>query len=285
MPGPPTLVVAEPTAVLGAVAGLLVDGASLPEALAELVRGLGVRGAALRTAAGDLLGASGEVLRDLSSPVLEIEVPLRGAAPATLIVTGARPSQLATLRAAANVLGLALAPVGHATLVDAAEEEREVLADALHDGPVQALVVARLAADAAVRGGDVVAARDAVQEALVELRRALWQIRPRGSAGLVDALGQLSARRVEAGLPPLSLTGDVDLAGTAGGLAYRVVQVAGSSDVDLAGDGAFVNVDLDGTLPTPELWAARARALGGDLFASAGRIRLVLPLSVARTDP
>lgn len=285
MPGPPTLVVAEPSAVVGTVAGLLVDGASPAEALDELVRGLGLRGAALRTAAGDLLGASGEVLRDLSTPVLELEVHQRHGAPATLTVTGARPSQLSVLRAVANVLGLALAPVAHAALLDAAEEECDALADSLHDGPVQALVVARLAADAAVRGGDVVAARDAAQSALVELRRALWQIRPRGAAGLVDALAQLSAQRVEADGEPLAVTSDADLSGTAGTLAYRVVQVAGASDVDVARDGAFVTIALDGTLPTPELWAARARALGGDLYASAGRIRLVLPLSTARTAP
>ena len=285
MPGPPTLVVTEPSAVLGAVAGLLADGGSLPQALDELVSGLGLRSAALRTAAGDVLGASGEVLRGLSTPVVEIPVPVRNGAPPTLTVTGARPSQLPTLRSAAAVLGLAIAPAQDAALLDAVEAERDAIADYLHDGPVQAVVVARLAADAAARGGDTAAARQAAQDALVELRRALWQIRPRGSAGLVEALGQLAAQRQESGLGPLAVTADADLHGTAGALAYRVVQVARGAAVSVARDGGYVTVDLDGTLPTPELWATRARVLGGDVFASAGRIRLVLPLPHARTAP
>jgi len=285
VPGPPMLAVAEPGAVLGAMAGLLADGGGLSDALDELVSGLGLRGVALRTAAGEVLGASGEVLRGLSTPVLEVPVPVRAGAASTLTVTGARPSQLPTLRAAASILGLAVTPAVDASLLDAAEAEREALADALHDGPVQAVVVARLAADAAARGGDATVARQAAQDALAELRRALWQIRPRGADGLLAALGQLSAQRVDAGLGPLAVTADVDLSGTAAALAYRVVQVAGAADVSVSRDGGFANVDLDGALPTPELWAARARVLGGDLFASAGRIRLVLPLSTARTAP
>ena len=118
MPGPPTLVVAEPSAVLGTVAGLLADGGALPEALDELVAGLGLRGVALRTAAGDVLGASGEVLRDVSTPVLEIPVPVRNGAAPTLTVTGARPSQLPVLRSAAAVLGLALTPAPHPDLLE-----------------------------------------------------------------------------------------------------------------------------------------------------------------------
>jgi signal transduction histidine kinase len=289
--GPPTLVVAEPSAVLGEVASLLAEGASLPEGLDALVAGLGLRGAALRTAAGDLLGSSGEVLRPADTPVLEVPVPTRIGAPATLTVTGARPSQVAALRAAAGVLGLALAPFACASLLDAADEERDGLADSLHDGPVQALVVARLAADAAVRGGDVAAARDATQAALVELRRAMWQIRPRGGEGLVDALQQLSQQRVEGGRPALELVIEpgVDLSGSRGSLAYRMVQVATTDGdrVAIRRDGPWATVDIapDGTLPTPELWAARARALGGDLYATAGRIRLVLPLTMPRTAP
>jgi hypothetical protein len=289
MPGPSTPVVAEPSAVLGTLAGLLAEGGDVPSALDVLVSGLGLRGAAVRTAAGDLVGTAGEVLRDSAAPVLEVPVPVRGGVPAALTVTGARPSHLPTLRTAASIVGLALAPVSSVALLDAADTERNHLADALHDGPVQALVAARFAADLAVRGGDSVAARDAVQTALVELRRSLWQIRPRGSAGLVKALEQLSEQRVEAGLPPLGLVVDptASLSGTTGALAYRIVQVASgpASRVAVRSDGQAVTVDVDGsTLLAPELWAARARALGGDLFASAGRLRLVLPLTTgART--
>jgi signal transduction histidine kinase len=59
-----------------------------------------------------------------------------------------------------------------------AEAQADAAADTLHDGALQALVVARYAADAAVRGGDASAARDAVQDALVALRRAVWLLRP-----------------------------------------------------------------------------------------------------------
>ncbi len=74
-----------------------------------------------------------------------------------------------------------------------AEADADAAADGLHDGALQALVVARYAADAAVRGGDPAAARDAVQEALVALRRAVWLLRPRGAQGLLEALRQLAA--------------------------------------------------------------------------------------------
>ncbi|MCU1621843.1 MAG: hypothetical protein JWL79_688 [Frankiales bacterium] len=288
MSGPSTPVVTEPVAVLATVAALLADGHDLPEALEVLLSGLALRGVALRSAAGDLLATAGDVLRDSTAPVLEVAVPLRDGLPGTLTVLGARPSQLLVVRTCASILGLALAPVASAALLDAAEAERDAIADGLHDGPVQALVVARLAADAAVRGGDVPAARDATQAALVELRRALWQIRPRGSDGVLEALQQLSVQRVDAGIPALGLVVEPEavLTGRAGSLAYQVVQAAAGSDCRVAvrSDGPSVVVDVDGgTLSTPELWSARARALGGDLYASAGRIRLVLPLTTART--
>jgi hypothetical protein len=287
VPGPLTPVVTEPSAVLGTVAGLLADGQDLPTALAALVSGLGLRGAAVRSSAGELLGTAGDVLRDSSAPVVEIPVPVRGNALGSLTVIGARPSHVTTLRTVAAVLGLALRPSGSAALLDAAEADRDAAADALHDGPVQALVVARLAADVAARGGDASQARDEVQEALVSLRRYLWQVRPRGGAGLADALAQLSSQRLDAGQPPLALVLDAELVGTPAVLAYRVVQAAaGATRVALRADGATATVDVDGgTLPGPERWATRARALGGDLFASAGRIRLVLPLTTARTAP
>lgn len=289
MPGPLTPVVTEPSAVVGTVAGLLAEGHDLPTALSALVGGLRLRGAAVRSAAGELLGTAGDVLRDSSDPVVEVPVPVRGHDVGSLTVTGARPSHLPVLRTVASVIGLALGPSGSAALLDAAEADRDAWADALHDGAVQSLVVARLAADVAARGGDPGVAREAVQESLVALRRYLWQLRPRGAAGLADALAQLSSQRLDTGLPPLALVIDPasDLTGTAATFAYRVVQAAaGATRVALRSDCTTATVDVDGgTLPDPERWATCARALGGDLFASAGRIRLVLPLTTARTAP
>jgi signal transduction histidine kinase len=299
--GQPSTVVADPCVVLARFAGLVAKGADLPSALDALVQGLGLRSAVLRSAGGELLAAAGDVLRAVSGmrshaggpAVLELPVPGRsGVSTGTLTVTGARPSQLPALRTAAALLGLAqLPPTSPADLLDAAEEDHDDLADALHDGAVQTLVVARYAADAAVRGADAGVARDAVQRALVDVRRHLWHLRPRGSEGLAEALRQLSAQRVDAGQPALRVVADADLHGTAGVTAYRLVQVVSRGDaavrVGLRAERDRVVVDVAGgaALPAPERWARRARALGGDLSSSAGRLRLVLPFTDARTAP
>ena len=172
-------------------------------------------------------------------------------------------------------------------LLQAAEDERDEWADALHDGPLQSLVVARYAADLAVQGGDLVAARDAIQQALVELRRALWTLRPRGAAGLRDAVGELSARVVAAGGAPLVVGGEVDADGTSAALAFRLIQamaVAGAPAVliELRQEGSQIVLDLGGgaSLAAPERWADQALALGGSLSWSAAGLRLALPLPV-----
>lgn len=290
-------VVTDPCLVLARVCVLLAEGGALPAALDLLCAGLGLRTAVVRSATGDLLAVGGEVLNAVPhmralpgrDPELELPVPGRsGSAAATLTVVGARPSQLVVLRAAAGVLGLALAPVGTAEdLVAAAELDRDELADSLHDGPVQSLVVARYAADAAVRGGDPVAARDAVQEALVEVRRLLWHLRPRGGAGLQEALEQLSHQLVEAGAPPVTLVGDLGavaaLGATRAAAAYRLVQAVCRPDgatVTGRREDAVLLLDIEGAapLPSPERWALRVRGLGGDLSSRGGGLRLALPL-------
>ncbi|MCW2501068.1 MAG: hypothetical protein JWN87_2744 [Frankiales bacterium] len=298
----PSMSVADPCVALARFAGQVAEGAGLSAALEALVDGLGLSTAVLRSASGELLGVAGEVLhavplmraRGESAPSVELPVRGRpGAAIGTLTVTGARPSQLPALRAAAAVLGLALFPTPSAVdLLAAAEQDHDELADALHDGAVQSLVVARYAADAAVRGGDASAARDAVQGALVELRRHLWALRPRGGNSLVEALGQLSGQRVEAGRPALRVVAGADLHGTPAVTAFRLVQAVAGGEGTLRvglhaeGDAVVLDVVGGGALPAPERWARRAQALGGDLSSSAGRLRLVLPLTTdARTAP
>ena len=176
----------------------------------------------------------------------------------------------------------------HATaLLAAADADADALADRLHDGALQALVVARYAADAAVRGGDPSLARDAVQEALVALRRAVWLLRPRGADGLPAALAELSAQRVAAGAAPLELRVDDAVADAlppvARALAYRFVQAADADVVEVAADGDTAVVLVARAVDDPASWAARARALGGRLHADAAATRLVLPLT--RSDP
>jgi hypothetical protein len=276
---------AEPCVVLGEFARLLTGG---PEpALAALRAELGLGSAALRDAVGTVIAGTVST----SGPTHELPVHGRSGSPlGTLVVSGAVPAQLPVLRTAAAVLGLALAPA----VVEDLEADREALADALHDGPVQSLVVARYAADAAARGGDAGLARDALQSALVELRRFLWHVRPRGSSGFVEALDQLSAQLTEAGGPAVGLVGDVEAAaalrGAAGVTAYRLVQAVARPDapavrVALRREAGQLVVDVEGGAPltSPEALARRAQAHGGDLQTSTGRTRLVLPPPDVRT--
>ena len=171
-----------------------------------------------------------------------------------------------------------------------AEGDADAAADALHDGALQALVVARYAADAAVRGGDPAAARDAVQDALVALRRAVWQLRPRGEQGLLDALQRLAAQVVEAGGAPVAL--DVDdtdatvldtaLTPAAATVAYRLVQHATGDapvTVRVRRTSTGLRIALDVPLSDPAGEALRARAVGGALLATRDGASLHLPLS------
>lgn len=178
-------------------------------------------------------------------------------------------------------------------LLSAAEADADALADRLHDGALQALVVARYATDAAVRGGDPALARDAVQEALVALRRTVWLLRPRGGTDLPGALAELAKRMGAAGAPALTL--DLDpgvadaLAPAAAVAAYRFVQ-AGTADtggaVHLGRDGAYAALTVAGAdLADPTAWTARAAALGGRLDSPGDPARLLLPLAPLRFDP
>ena len=303
----------------GRLAELLADHgeAGLTDALDLVVAELGVRSAVLRDPAnpagrtergGALRAVAGEAVHAVPAmrvlPTADgstVEIPLRAAGrdAGTLTVVGARPSQLPVLRASAAVIALALSrpvrPSGLAAeVLAAAEADADEAADRLHDGAVQALVVARYAADAAARGGDAAAARDAVQDALVALRRTLWHLRPRGTAdgGLPAALALLSGRLTEAGGEPLGYVVDEPVAASlspaAAALAYRIVQGAALPDgagavrVTVRRDGADAVVDVDGGAEIEDLprWATKARAVGGSLTTADGRLRLSVPLSL-----
>jgi hypothetical protein len=312
----------------GRLAELLADHgeAGLTEALDLIVTDLGLRSAVLLDtvpdshagplpATGRLRAIAGEavhavpamrVVPAVGSTGSTVEIPVRanGRDAGVLSVAGARPSQLPVLRAAAAVLGLALSMPARATaadvaadLVAAADAEADAAADLLHDGPVQALVVAHYAAEAAARGGDPGQAREAVQAALVELRRSLWHLRPRGpgDGGLAAALGLLSARLEEAGRPPLGFVLDELLAAAlpaaVASTAYRLVQsVAVPADADavrvtLRREGSTIVLDVEGGAPLddPDRWSNKARALGGTLSSTGTRTRLAVPLTAPST--
>jgi hypothetical protein len=304
--------------LIGRVAELLSDlgEEGLTEALELLVDELSLSSAVLREAAPHGLGRVRAVAGDSphavpamrvvsagSTPGPTVELPLRagGRDVGVLAVVGARPSQLPALRGVASVLGLVLSSPAARPAVDdavlelvaAADAEADAAADLLHDGPVQSLVVAHYAAEAAARGGNAVAAREAVQSALVELRRTLWHLRPRTGSGLAGALGQLSARMEEAGGAPLRFVLDEVLAAALPpavvSVAYRVVQAvavpAGAEPVRVAlrREGALVVLDVEGGTPLaePQRWGTTARALGGSLTCTPDRIRLAVPVPVA----
>ena len=173
-----------------------------------------------------------------------------------------------------------------AALLTAADADADAFADRLHDGALQALVVARYAADACVRGGDPAVARDAVQEALVALRRAVWDLRPRGEDDLPASLGELSQRRAAAGATAFDVQVDGDacarLTPAARATAYRFVQAAlpadGSATVLLTVDGGCAVVEAGGCPEDLSGWIARATALGGQLDTGGSAARLLLPL-------
>jgi signal transduction histidine kinase len=311
----------------GRLAEMLADHgeAGLTEALDLVVAELGLRSAVLRdlsdaapvpsapsgrlrAVAGDAVHAvpTMRVVSSATSAGSTVELPIRagGREVCLLSVLGARPSQLPVLRAVAAVLGLALARTTKAAPVDAAAElvaaadaEADAAADLLHDGPVQALVVAHYAAEAAARGGDPGAAREAVQAALVELRRSLWHLRPRGpgEGGLPGALALLSGRLEEAGRPPLGFVLDelvaAALPSAVASTAYRLVQAVALPEgadpvrVALRREGSTVVLDLEGGAPLADAdrWANKAKALGGTLTSSGARTRLAIPLTAPRT--
>ncbi len=171
-----------------------------------------------------------------------------------------------------------------AGLLAAADDDLDAFADRLHDGALQALVVARYACDAVARGADPAVARDAVQQALVALRCEVWQLRPRARQGSADALAaalaDLSGQLVTAGGAGLRLRlAAVRLAPEAAAAVYRLVQELARSrsealDVRLGADGVL---DVDAPLTDPNAWSLRAAALGAVLDASTTTTRLRLP--------
>lgn len=164
-------------------------------------------------------------------------------------------------------------------LLAAADADLDALGDRLHDGVLQQLVAARYACDAVARGADPALAREAVQDALVALRREVWLLRPRGKQGLAAALTDLSAQLVDAGRPGLHVEVDpaARLSPAAAGLAYRLVQsLAGGAAfaVRLAADGALW---LDASVPDVDVWSLRVQAVGGELRPTESSTLLLLP--------
>ncbi len=272
--------------------GDLARVASLPaDALVLLVDRLGLRSAVLRGPDAALVAVAGEAVDAV--PASRASAPAPGPVDVAsegvvLTVVGVQETSLPLLTAAVAVLALGLRAAGGPALLADADAERDALADALHDGPVQVLVAARYACDAALRGGDAGLARDAVQEAVVALRRTMWQLRPRTSS-LPEALAALSDRLVEAGGAALALDVDAaaDLPAPARALAYRLVQalaLTGPLRVTAATAPDGVVLTLRGApLPDPDRWGRRCRLLGASLVPGPDGLRLHLPAPPSET--
>jgi hypothetical protein len=284
-----TPVTADACAALGQFAATLAEGRPLSQALRLLSTGLALRSVVVRSVDGEVIGVGGDALQAVSAMRavdghdVWLEFPIAGQdgeSLATLTVRGGRPSQLPTLRAVAAVLGLALsARIGSVSpqqLTDDAESALAEVADALHDGPLQSLMVARYAVDAAMRGGDAGAVRDAIQQAVVELRQLTWSLRPRGASGLSQALELLAAKAEDV---PLELSlGQEDPTGPGAVLAYRIVQTVHAharQPVRVIVDGR--SVEITGTaLPSPQRWVRRAASVGCVLSTTGEHTSLML---------
>ena len=206
----------------------------------------------------------------------------------TRVLSGVPAQRTSTAAPAAAEDAGAATPLAEALLAQT-EADAATLADALHDGVLQSLVVARYASDAAVRGADPLVARDAVQDALVALRRLVSELRPRTGDGLGPALQDLATRRVAAGSAPLRLDLDAPAAqalpATAAAVAYRLVQRACTSQpvpltvsVRMADAEDAVLVELDAQVPDAAAEALRARSVGGSFAVHDTGASLRLPL-------
>ena len=324
MEGRPDVVATGDGALVGQLAILLAvaGDAMLDAALDVIVNALGLRSAALRAggpAGGDLMAVAGSFVHaatatlapagthlrpahqgDASPGPTSVSLPIcaSGQQFATLTVEGCRPAQQPVLRSCAAVLALALAAVRPEAdnttgeqLLAAQAADQNALADELHDGPLQTLAAARYAADAVVRGADPTVARDAVQAALVHLRRTLWQLRPRGGADLAGALAQLSDQLVQGGQPPLVLSVDPVAAATlppvAATTAYRLVQASartlrpGQLSVELRNDGGQVVLAVGGMISSLALWEPRLRVVGAGVTPTAQGLEVRFPRPLA----
>jgi len=160
-------------------------------------------------------------------------------------------------------------------LVGAEQRERRDLADALHDGPVQALALARirLATARAAGAPGLDSACEAIAEASGQLRATISDLHPYvlEAEGLAIALESVAARTVAAGGPHPTVTVGEDAAGYRDGLVFAVAREllanvskhAGATRVDVevsrTAEGIRLVVADDGRGMGPEARSAAVR--------------------------
>lgn len=113
-------------------------------------------------------------------------------------------------------------------LLGAEQRERRDLADALHDGPVQALALARIRLATARAAGTpgLDSACEAIAEASTQLRATISDLHPYvlEAAGLAVALESVAARTVAAGGPAPNVLVEDDASGYRDGLVFAVAR-------------------------------------------------------------
>lgn len=160
-------------------------------------------------------------------------------------------------------------------LMGAEQRERRDLADALHDGPVQALALARIRLATARAAGTpgLDSACEAISEASGQLRATISDLHPYvlEAAGLAVALEGVAARTVAAGGPHPTVTVDQEAAGYRDGLVFAVAREllanvakhasAAHVDVEVARtpEGIRLVVADDGRGMSPEARSAAVR--------------------------
>ncbi len=262
----------DPVDTLTRLGGQLSAGSTPQEWLDTLRVALGVPAAALRRD-GAVLAGSGEL-----DPASAAVTPLRvGSETVGELAVGLPPQQLRLPPATEAVLGLVAGPLAQALraarlgeqlqesrgrVVAALEDERRRMRRDLHDGLGPTLTGIAYSADAArnllppgsdAAAAELVALRADAAEAIAEIRRIVYGLRPRAldELGLLGALAQRLARlrAADGRAMPVTFTGATELPelpAAAEVVAYRVVVEAVTNLARHAGvDRALVRLALD----------------------------------------
>ena len=288
--------------LLGRAAAVLADGGGevVPRLLTLLAESLGLPRSAVAVELAPTLGTStpvGLVLPLQRRPERghRVELPLTAAnrLVGVLVVT-APDAGLVTgpgLHAYADLLAAAVAHRNAEMPAVELEADYASLAGQLHDGPVQTLLAARFAAELAARDGadDLTDVSVLVTTALRELRRVMWELRPRTGEGLGAALEQLAAHDAAGPAPRLfDVTVDHDAAAcltpAAAAIAYRLTQTVlrGATSalrvtVRPYATGTAVRLQITGAdadIADVDRWRRRAALAGGRLRVERGSVDL-----------
>jgi hypothetical protein len=288
--------------LLGRAAAVLADGGGevVPRLLTVLAESLDVPRSAVAVELPPTLGTTTPVglvlpLQRRPEHGHRVELPLTAANRLVGVLVVAVPDATVgtgpALHAFADLLAAAVAYRGADAPPVELEADYASLAGRLHDGPIQTLLAARLAAELAARSGgdDLADVAVLVTTALRELRRVMWELRPRTGEGLGAALEQLAAHDAAGPAPRLfDVTVDREAASrlspAAAAIGYRLTQTVlrGATSalrvtVRPGTTGTAVRLQITGAdadIPDVDRWQRRAALAGGRLRVERGSVDL-----------